>query len=155
MRLKITAALATAAVAFTITAAATAQAQNAHTQQLASKFEDRLNAALKKIQTACDEDLRKYCGEVTPGEGRLLLCLEAHEDKISNKCDYSLFEASRNLERALDAVAETADVCWNDIEKYCANTPPGGGHIIQCLSDKKDSLASACRARLGQLFQKQ
>ena len=84
--------------------------------------------------------MRKYCGEVTPGEGRLLLCLEAHEDKIGTKCDYSLFEASRNLDKALDTVADTADACWNDIEKYCANTPEGGGHIIQCLSAKKEAL---------------
>ncbi|MGB6341876.1 MAG: cysteine rich repeat-containing protein, partial [Xanthobacteraceae bacterium] len=88
--------LATAAVVLAITTAANAQTQ------LQSKFEARLNAALKKVQTACDEDLRKYCGAVTPGEGRLLLCLEAHEDKIGTKCDYSLFEASRNLDKALD-----------------------------------------------------
>ncbi|MGB6468081.1 MAG: cysteine rich repeat-containing protein, partial [Xanthobacteraceae bacterium] len=138
--------LATAAVVLAITTAANAQTQ------LQSKFEARLNAALKKVQTACDEDLRKYCGAVTPGEGRLLLCLEAHEDKIGTKCDYSLFEASRNLDKALDSVAETAEACWNDVEKYCANTPEGGGHIIQCLFGKKDDLTSACRSRLGKLF---
>lgn len=120
--------------------------------QLQAKFEARLNAALKKVQTACDEDLRNYCGNVTPGEGRLLLCLEAHEDKISAKCDYSLFEAARNLDQALGSVAETADACWNDIEKYCANMPPGGGHIIQCLFGKKEALAPTCRSRLGKLF---
>lgn len=147
MRIKFSGILATAAVVFAITATANAQTQ------LQSKLETRLNAALKKVQTACDEDLRKYCGEVTPGEGRLLLCLEAHEDKIGTKCDYSLFEASRNLDKALDTVADTADACWNDIEKYCANTPEGGGHIIQCLSAKKEALAPTCRSRLGKLFQ--
>ena len=29
----------------------------------------------------------KFCGQVTPGEGRLVLCMMAHEDKVSNKCD--------------------------------------------------------------------
>ena len=147
MRRKFNEFVAIAAVMFAITASANAQTQ------IQSKFEDRLNAALKKIQAACDEDLREYCGAVTPGEGRLLLCLEAHEDKIASKCDYSLFEASRNLERALDSVAETADACWNDIEKYCSNVPEGGGHIVECLLGKKDAIALTCRSQLGKVFQ--
>lgn len=147
MRRKFSEIFAIAAVTFMITASANAQSQ------LQSKFEDRLNAALKKIQTACDEDLKKYCGTVTPGEGRLLLCLEAHEDKITSRCDYSLFEASRNLEQALDNVSRAADACWNDIEKHCANIPEGGGHIIECLIGKKDTLAPTCKSQLGKLFQ--
>jgi len=149
MRLKLSDVVAATTIVLAIFGTANAQTQ------LESKFEARLNAGLKKAQTACDEDLRKYCGDVTPGEGRLLLCLEAHEDKISTKCDYSLFEASRNLERALDSVAETADACWSDIEKYCAHTPPGGGHIVECLFGKKEALAPSCRSRLGKLFQKE
>lgn len=138
---------ATAAFICTIAVAANAQTQ------LQSKFEDRLNAALKKVQTACDGDLRKYCGEVTLGEGRLLLCLEAHEDKIDSKCDYSLFEASRNLDRALDSIAETADACGRDIEAYCAQAPEGGGHIVECLFRKRQNLAPTCRSQLRKLFQ--
>jgi Cysteine rich repeat len=147
MQRKYSAIVATAAVALTFTAVANAQTQ------LQSKFEARLTAAVNKIQAACDDDLKKFCSTVTPGEGRLLLCLEAHEDKIGTKCDYSLFEASRNLDRALDGLAQTADACGNDIEKYCANTPEGGGHIIQCLFAKKDALTPACRSGLGKLFQ--
>jgi hypothetical protein len=147
MQLKYGEIVATAALVFALTDAANAQTQ------LQSKLEARLTAAVKRVQTACDEDLKKYCNTVTPGEGRILLCLEAHEDKIGTKCDYSLFEASRNLDRALDNVAETADACGNDIEKYCADTPEGGGHIIQCLLTKKDSLAPTCRSGLGKLFQ--
>jgi Golgi apparatus protein 1 len=147
MQRKYSAIVAGAVVVFAFVGAADAQTP------LESKFEARLTAAVKKIQTACDEDLKKYCGTVTPGEGRLLLCLEAHEDKIGSKCDYSLFEASRNLDRALDNVAETADACWNDIEKYCANTPEGGGRVTECLLTKKEALAPPCRSGLGKLFQ--
>lgn len=147
MQCKFSGLVAIAAVVFAATVTANAQTQ------LRSKFEARLTAAVKKVQAACDEDLKKYCGTVTPGEGRLLLCLEAHEDKIASKCDYSLFDASRNLDRALDSIAQTADACGNDIEKYCADTPEGGGHIIQCLGGKKEVLAPMCRSRLDKLFQ--
>src|SRR6478609_12039118 len=102
--------------------------------QSGTRLEARLQAAVSKVQNACADDVMQYCSTVTPGQGRLLLCIEAHEDKISAKCDYALFEASRNLERALNRVQVAADACWNDIEKQCANVAPGNGGIIQCLA---------------------
>jgi len=116
---------------------------------VARQIEARLSAAVEKIQTACGEDLKKFCSTVTPGEGRLLLCIQAHEDKISTKCDYALFDAARKLDRGLDRLEEVADACWNDIEKLCSNVPEGGGRIAQCLVSRKTSLTSACQAGLG------
>jgi len=49
----------------------------------------------------------------------------AHEDKVSNKCDYALYAATRNIERAIDRIEQTADACWPDIEKRCSETAPG------------------------------
>jgi hypothetical protein len=71
-----------------------------------------------------------------------MLCIQAHEDQISVKCDYALFDASRNLERALDRVAQIANVCWNDIEKYCSN---GFWRIPQCLTSQLVLLSPACQ----------
>src|SRR5690242_10706851 len=90
----------------------------------AGRLEARLQAAVGKVQNACADDLKQFCSTVTPGEGRLLLCLEAHEDKISKRCDVALFDASRNLERALDKVQLAADACWADIEKLCSDAEP-------------------------------
>jgi len=118
---------------------------------VARQVEARLSAAIKKIEAACSDDLKKYCSTVTPGDGRLLLCMEAHEDKISTKCEYAVFDASRNLERTLDRIEEVAEACWNDLEKHCANVPEGGGHIAQCLAAQKTSLAPACQGELAKL----
>jgi Cysteine rich repeat len=80
-------------------------AGNVHAQtEVAKKAQERLSAAVEKLQTACGDDLKKYCSTVTPGEGRLLFCMMAHEDKISAKCDYALYSAARNLDRAIDYV---------------------------------------------------
>jgi Cysteine rich repeat len=117
--------------------------------EMPQKLQARLDAAVQKLQAGCEEDLKKYCSTVTPNEGRLLLCMEAHEDKISNKCDYALFQASRNLDRAIDRIEQAADACWNDIEKYCANVPEGAGHIAQCLESKKSALNAACKTAIG------
>jgi hypothetical protein len=116
-----------------------------------TRLQARLQTAVAKVQNACADDLKQYCSTVTPGEGRLLLCIEAHEDKISAKCDLALFEASRNLERTLDRVQLAADACWNDIQKQCANVPPGQGGVIQCLTSNKASLGMACQRVVGKL----
>lgn len=123
--------------------------------QVQDQIEVRLTAAANKVLAACEDDLNKYCSTVTPGEGRGLLCLEAHQDKISTKCEYSLFDASRNLQRSLDRVEQAADICWSDIEKNCSNIPEGSGRIAQCLVDKKASLEPACKAKVSELFPSQ
>ena len=127
---------AVAVYAATMCAGASAQAP--------ASLKARVTAAVEKVQKACSADVQKYCGSVTPGEGRLILCMQAHEDKVSAGCDLAIFEASRNLQRTLDRIELVADACWNDIEKHCANMTPGEGQIAQCLQGKKASLSRAC-----------
>ncbi len=35
--------------------------------------------------------------------------------------------------------------CTDDTQKFCANVAPGGGRILQCLKDHRDSLSDKCR----------
>src|SRR5262245_53489728 len=118
---------------------------------VANNVRERLACAVQKLQAECGADLSKFCSTVTPGEGRLLLCMMAHEDKISTKCDYALYSASRNLGRALNMIEQAADVCWPDIEKHCANVPEGGGRIAQCLLNKKSEVGKDCQIALDQI----
>ena len=115
---------------------------------LAQRLAPRVEAATKTLQDACSPDVTKFCSQVTPGEGRLVLCMMAHEDKVSNKCDYAIYSAARNLERAIDRIEETADACWPDIEKQCSETAPGGVRVAQCLVAKKASLSKECAAAI-------
>jgi Golgi apparatus protein 1 len=118
---------------------------------VAESIRERLTTAVQKLQAECAADLTKFCSMVTPGEGRLLFCMMAHEDKISTKCDYALYNASRNLGRALNMIEQAADVCWPDIEKYCGDIPEGGGRIAQCLMSKRSTLGQDCQTALDQL----
>ena len=53
------------------------------------------NMTMKEyLQEACKEDIKNYCSNVTPGEGRLLACAAAHEDKLSGQCSYALYQAA-------------------------------------------------------------
>jgi hypothetical protein len=131
----------------TSTGLAAAQAQS----DLARKLDARLQAAGEKIIAACGADVKTYCGNVTPGEGRIVLCMMAHEDKISTKCDYALYEASRNLDRALSRIETIADACWDDVAKMCGNVPEGGGRIAGCLMQNKSKASRRCQATLAKV----
>src|SRR6478752_611463 len=96
----------------------------------AQSLTERIANGVKKLELGCAEDVSKLCSSVTPGDGRLFFCILAHEDKVSPKCDLALYDASRNLERALDRVEQVADACWADIERSCANVQAGGGSIL-------------------------
>jgi Golgi apparatus protein 1 len=107
-----------------------------------TQIRERIAAGIQKVQAACRNELTNYCGSVTPGEGRLLLCMQAHEDKISNQCGMALFEASRNIEQAAHRVEKIADACWGDIQRLCT----GGGSIGQCVMQNQASLSPGCQA---------
>ena len=124
----------------------TAHSQTTGTAE--SRLETRIETAVKKIQDGCGADVKTYCGNVTPGDERLALCMMAHEDKVSNQCEFALFSAARNVERALDRIKQTSEACWDDIEKHCSDMA-GGGRIAQCLVSKKASLQSSCQTVLS------
>jgi len=43
------------------------------------------------------------------------------------------------------ALAVLRTGCTDDAQKFCANVEPGGGRILQCLKDHKDSLSDKCK----------
>jgi Golgi apparatus protein 1 len=102
---------------------------------------ERLAAAVQAVEAACAADVSKFCGNVTRGEGRVLVCMHAHDDQLSRGCQLSLYRASRNLDRALNRVEQIADACWNDIEAQCANAD----RIGQCVMEKAGSLSPSCQ----------
>ncbi len=84
-----------------------------------SQVRDRIAGAIGRIEGACREELRNFCSTVTPGEGRLLLCMQAHEDKLSNQCELALFDASRNIQQTMQKIGRVAEACWTDIQMQC------------------------------------
>jgi hypothetical protein len=114
-----------------------------------STLRDRVAGAIETVQGACASDIRNFCGSVTPGEGRTLLCMQAHEDQLSRRCQFALYRASRGLERALDRVERIADACWSDIEAQCGSAERVG----ECLKQKSSSLSPACQTVVTALRQ--
>ncbi len=97
------------------------------------------------VEKGCMKELNRYCKKVTPGEGRLLACLYAHNDKLSGKCEYALYDAAVQLERAVAALTYVANECENDLEKYCANVPAGEGRLLACLDKNEKKVSNRCK----------
>ena len=72
------------------------------------------------VQRGCGVEIEKYCSQVSMGEGRLLACFYAHEDKLSGQCEYTLYTAAAELEHAVSALNYVAGQCQDDIIAHCA-----------------------------------
>jgi hypothetical protein len=40
----------------------------------------------ERIKQACGDDVKRFCEGVTPGEGRIVQCLEEHAKDLSQDC---------------------------------------------------------------------
>jgi len=108
---------------------------------------DDLIAGLKK---ACNKELTTFCKGVQPGEGRILACLYAFEDRVSGKCEYAIYDAAAQLEQAATALKFAAAECKDDLLKYCGNVQVGKGRVKACLDKNEKSLSDRCKDALKQ-----
>ena len=105
-----------------------------------------IESLVDSVVTGCEEELKSYCSKVTPGEGRILACLYAHNDRISGKCEYALYDAAAQLERFVSALSYVVNECEDDIQKYCGSVQAGEGRIAECMLDKnKDKISKRCK----------
>ncbi len=100
---------------------------------------------IDNVMAACAPEIEAYCSQVTLGEGRLLACFYAHEDKLSGRCQYALYEGAAQLEQFAVAVTHLANACFDDVEKYCAEVELGEGRVGTCLLEHKAEVTDACR----------
>jgi len=96
------------------------------------------------VTNSCEEEIQNYCSQVTPGEGRLLACFYAFEDKLSGRCQYALYQAAAALEDFAAAVTHVATECHDDLATFCADVEFGEGRVGTCLLDHKDEVSAAC-----------
>ena len=104
---------------------------------------------LEYLVEACEADLEQYCSQVTPGEGRLLHCMAAHEDKISGRCEYAFYQAATLLEQLSAAVTYVATECKTDIEKHCSDIAVGEGRILACLTEHESETTESCKKAIA------
>jgi hypothetical protein len=119
----------------------TAPAERAK-EELESAFKDRVADAIERVEDACADDIDDFCGKVSAGEGRIALCMLAHEDALSARCRFGLYRAARKLK---SNVGQAAEACLKEIQGLCGET----GGIRQCLEQKMGALSSSCQTIVG------
>ena len=112
-----------------------------------AQADENLVEGLKK---ACNRELTTFCKGVQPGEGRILACLYAFQDRVSGKCDYAIYDAATELEHAATALKFAAAECKDDLLKYCGNVQVGQGRVKACLDKNEQSLSEKCKEALKQ-----
>ncbi|OPY93701.1 hypothetical protein A5906_18125 [Bradyrhizobium sacchari] len=132
------------------------------------------SAQVSAIKSACRGDYPKVCAGVPPGGAPALECLEKNKAKVSAGCAKAVNAAlgggaATAAPAAGAAPAATAapaaapavivlrplrpreelfivrSACGADIRTLCAGVAPGGGRIIQCISNNAASLSPACK----------
>lgn len=102
-------------------------------------------SVVDRVVKSCEDEIKSYCSQVTPGEGRLLACFYAHGDKLSGRCEYALFSAAAELEQFAAAVTHLATECHDDLLEHCAEVELGEGRVASCLLEHKEEVTEACR----------
>jgi len=98
----------------------------------------------------CSAEIQTFCSKVTRGQGRMLACFAAHEDKLSARCLNALYDFSDRLEAMSNTIAFVGRSCSNDIDQFCADVKPGEGRIAQCLDTNYEKATPICQqAMLG------
>jgi Cysteine rich repeat len=105
---------------------------------------EKLKAKAAKLESVCAKDIKKYCSNVTPGEGRMIYCMQAYEDKISPKCVFELEATATSVLTTADALKDAVIACKAEITGVCGKTPPGQGRIAACLLANKSTASSGC-----------
>jgi hypothetical protein len=108
-------------------------------------------SVLDDVLTACEDDFEQYCSQVTPGDGRLLFCAAAHDDKLSGECSYALYQAASYLEQLAVAIAYVATECQSDMENLCAGVRAGEGRILSCLADNQSQVSDSCKNAVNEV----
>jgi cysteine rich repeat protein len=95
--------------------------------------------AQQRREGPCAADVKKFCGDVKPGQGAIAKCMKAHEAELSPECR----ETSKARAEKAERVREE---CRGDAEKFCKGIAPGGGRILSCLKSRQQELQPACAA---------
>ena len=103
---------------------------------------------IETVANGCKTEIESYCKAVTPGEGRILACLYAYQDKLSGKCEYALYNAAVRLERAVAALTYVTNECEADLAANCSGVKAGEGRLLQCLEKNDAKVSKRCKDAL-------
>ncbi len=106
--------------------------------------EQDVEELIEHVVEACQSEMDAYCSQVTPGGGRVLACFYAHQDKLSGRCEYALYDTAALLEQFAAATTYLAKACRDDLHKFCSEVKIGEGRVGMCLLEHKPEVSEGC-----------
>ena len=103
-----------------------------------------MNSALSApegILSVCHDDVRKFCAQVKPGQGRVSKCLMGHEADLSQAC-------KTRLDNVLGHMREAREACSDDARRLCKDAKGGHGRVIACLKQHEKELSDDCKMEM-------
>lgn len=88
----------------------------------------------------CADEFERFCKDVKPGLGLMIICLNEHRSELSPACQEKVGTSMAKLEKAKQD-------CAGDIATFCPNIKPGAGRLLECLKKQTDKLSPACKAQ--------
>jgi hypothetical protein len=85
------------------------------------------DTVVDSVKKACNKELTTFCKDVKAGQGRVLACLYAHEDKVSGQCEGAIYDAVEQLEQALVRCATRPPSARPTCSSSAARSIPGRG----------------------------
>lgn len=107
-----------------------------------------VQGALDTFAAGCQQELTTFCKGVEPGEGRIIACLYAFQDKLTPRCEYALYDSVGQLDKTLSTLAYAVGECREDLEKNCADIKVGEGRLLDCLNKNEAKVSARCNAAL-------
>ena len=116
------------------------------------------------VRAACHADFGVHCPGVKPGGSAALRCLQANAAALSPPCRDAVMamgEAGAPPAAAAPAplgpippmrprkALEVLSFCGAEQRTLCANAPPGGGRILECLAANYARLSPECYGALA------
>lgn len=103
---------------------------------------------VKRFDTACGSDIKEYCSQVQPGDGRISACIYAHTAQITDSCYAVTERVGIILESVFDGIERISAACSTDLQEYCSDKVPGTGEPLACLRENRAEISADCVAAL-------
>lgn len=96
----------------------------------------------------CEEDIARFCSNITPGAGRIADCLSQYEAQLSPAC------RSMHVADIAEVLGQMQQRCKDDFMQFCgAERQTPGIELLKCMRLSRTSLSPDCRKNLDEALQ--
>jgi hypothetical protein len=92
--------------------------------------------------------VKRLCGGVQIGAGRLGECLRQNDANLSPACKTKRAEADARFRALVD---ELAKACLRDAQRLCGQLKQGRGRVVACLQRQQDDLSTSCHSEIDRV----